>query len=116
MLVTWRYRERNSLIQSFDPRARMIFFLCFIASTLLFWDLRYLLFFAAITLAAVLASRITWEESKRAWLFIGSFITFYSLLTFLTGRGGVEVYSEEHPSLASAPFTILGWRRCSPSP
>ena len=42
MLVTWRYRQRKSLIQSFDPRAWIIFFLCFIASTLVFWDFRFL--------------------------------------------------------------------------
>ena len=46
----------------------------------------------------------------RAWLFIGGFIIFFSLLTFLTGRGGMELYTREH-LLASyhAPFSILGW-------
>ena len=37
MLVTWRYRERRSLVQSFDPRAWIIFYACFMASTLLTW-------------------------------------------------------------------------------
>jgi energy-coupling factor transport system permease protein len=112
MLVTWRYRDRHSYLQTFDPRALLIFYGCFIFGTLFFWDLRFLLFFLAIALIAVKASGITWQESRRAWLFIGSFIFFFSFLTFLTGRGGGEsLYAEEH-SLASwqAPFTLLGWR------
>jgi energy-coupling factor transport system permease protein len=111
MLVTWRYRKRKSLIQSFDPRAWIVFFACFLASTLFFWDFRYLVFFIGIALLVMLTSGISWKESRRAWLFIGGFVVFFSLLTFLTGRGGMELYSEEH-TLARFPagFTILGWR------
>ncbi len=111
MLVSWRYRERMSLVQSFDPRAWFIFYFCFIASTLLFWDLRYLLVLASIALFFVLNSGVTWQESKRAWLFMGTFIIFFSLLTFLTGRGGMEVYKHEHLIRSFvARFAIFGWR------
>jgi energy-coupling factor transport system permease protein len=48
---------------------------------------------------------------SRAWIFIGGFITIFALLTFLTGRGGVEVYTVEHIlTRLEAPFTIIGWR------
>lgn len=111
MLVAWRYRKRDSIIQSLDPRAFLIFFACFIASTLFFWDLRYLLFFLAIALFFVISSKITWKEMGRAWLFIGGFVLFFSFLTFLTGRGGIELYKTEHLiQRYVAPFTILGWR------
>lgn len=111
MLVTWRYRQRNSLVQSFDPRAWVIFFTCFLASTLFFWDLRYLVFFFVIALVAIFTSGVTWKESRRAWLFILAFITFFSVLTFLTGRGGMELYKTEHIiRRMQAPFTIFGWR------
>jgi energy-coupling factor transport system permease protein len=111
MLVTWRYRKRDSLVQSFDPRAWLIFYATFLASTLLFWDTRYLLVFLAISILAILFSGVKWSEMSRAWIFIGGFIIFFSLLTFLTGRGGLELYQEEH-LLASlkAPFHILGWQ------
>jgi len=47
----------------------------------------------------------------RAWLFIGGFVMFFSLLTFLTGRGGMEFYTEEHLITSlSAPFTIFNWQ------
>jgi energy-coupling factor transport system permease protein len=111
MLVTWRYRKRKSLIQSFNPRAWLIFFACFIASSVLFWDLRYLLFFFAMALLTVFTSGIRWREMRRAWLFIGGFIVFFSVLTFLTGRGGIELYKEEHIlTRLVAGFKILGWR------
>jgi energy-coupling factor transport system permease protein len=111
MLVTWRYRKRKSFIQSFDPRAWLIFYACYLASTLFFWDLRYLCGMLAIALFVVFTSGIPWREMRRAWLFIGGFVFFFALLTFLTGRGGVEVYKQEHLIRRfAASFTILGWR------
>lgn len=111
MLVTWRYRKRKSLIQAFDPRAYFIFYACFMACTLLFWDLRFLAFFMSITLLFVFTSGVRFGEMRRAWLFIGSFMVFYAALIFLTGRGGVEVYDTEHIlRQLEAPFTIFGWR------
>lgn len=110
MLVTWRFRQRSgSIIQSFDPRAWFIFFACFLISTLMFWDARFLFFFALVALFFVLTSRIRWQEMRRAWLFLGFFITFYTALTFLTGRGSVEVYTQERViTTLTAPFTLFG--------
>jgi energy-coupling factor transport system permease protein len=111
MLATWRYRERGSLIQSFDPRAWIIFYACFLVGSVMFWDLRYLLVFLAIALFSIFASKVSWKETRRAWLFIGGFVIFFSLLTFLTGRGGIELYEVEHVIRKyEAGFTILGWR------
>ncbi|MBA4376803.1 MAG: hypothetical protein C0401_11625, partial [Anaerolinea sp.] len=110
MLVSWRYRKRDSLLQSFDPRAWIIFFSCFLASTLFFWDFRYLLFFLTIALVSILTSGIKWKEMARAWIFIIGFILFFSFLTFLTGRGGMELYTTEHTlAKLAASFKIFGW-------
>jgi len=110
MLVAWRYRKRDSLLQSFDPRAWLIFFACYLASTLFFWDTRFLAFFFAIALLFVFSSGIRWNEMAKAWIFIGGFILFFSFLTFLTGRGGMELYTTEHSYFkAAAHFNILGW-------
>ena len=111
MLVTWRYRKRKSIIQYFDPRAWIIFYACFITATVFFWDVRYLLFFFIIALVVVFNADVSWKEMRRGWLFIGGFIIFFSLLTFLTGRGGMELYTTEHLiKTVAAPFTIFGWR------
>ena len=111
MLVTWRYRKRKSFIQSFDPRAWLIFYAAFIASTLFFWDARLLVFFMAWTLFVIFTSGIRFNEMRRAWLFIGTFLIFYAVLIFLTGRGGTEVFCEGHIlTRLEASFTIFGWR------
>ncbi|MBN2047175.1 MAG: energy-coupling factor transporter transmembrane protein EcfT [Anaerolineaceae bacterium] len=110
MLVTWQYRERDSLIQKFDQRAWVIFIVLFVSSTFLFWDMRYLAFFFAIAIISVISSGVTWKESKKAWLFIGGFIFIYATLTFLTGRGGMQFYEEEHIiRTLVAPFRVFGW-------
>jgi energy-coupling factor transport system permease protein len=111
MLVAWRYRKRSgSLIQGFDPRAWIIFYLCFLFSTLAFWDVRFLLFFFVIALIVLLTSGVRWGEMRRAFLFIIGFVFFFSILTFLTGRGGTELYKQEHLIRQfKASFSILGW-------
>lgn len=111
MLVAWRYRKReNSLIQKFDPRAWLIFYACFLFATLSFWDVRFLLPFWFIAIFVLFTSGVTWKEIRRAFLFIIGFIFFFAILTFLTGRGGTELYAEEHLiRQIKAPFSIFGW-------
>ena len=111
MLVPWRYRKReNSLIQKFDPRAWLIFYACFLFATLAFWDVRYLLPFWMLAVFVLLTSGVTWKEIRRAFLFIIGFVFLFAILTFLTGRGGSELYTEEHLIRQfRAPFSIFGW-------
>ncbi|MCI0554205.1 MAG: energy-coupling factor transporter transmembrane protein EcfT [Anaerolineae bacterium] len=110
MLVAWKYRKRKSIIQWFDPRAWLIFYACFLVSTLAFWDVRFLLFFFVLALIVLFNSGVKWHEIRRAFLFIIAFITFFAILTFLTGRGGTELYTEEHLIREfKAPFSIFGW-------
>jgi energy-coupling factor transport system permease protein len=111
MLVAWRFRKRdNSLIQWFDPRAWIRFYLCFLVSTLASWDIRFLLPFFVISIVVLVTSGVKWHEIKRAFLFIVGFVLFFSILTFLTGRGGTEVYKTEHLIRQfKASFSILGW-------
>ncbi|MFT3895150.1 MAG: energy-coupling factor transporter transmembrane component T [Anaerolineales bacterium] len=110
MLVSWKYRKRRSIIQWFDPRAWLTFYGCFLMSTLAFWDIRFLLFFFAIALIVLFNSGVSWKETRRAFLFILGFIFFFAILTFLTGRGGSEVYETEHTIREfKASFSILGW-------
>jgi len=111
MLVAWRYRKReNSFIQSFDPRAWIIFYGCFLFATLSFWDVRFLLPFLVIAIFVLLTSGVKWHEIRRAFLFIVGFVFFFAILTFLTGRGGTELYEQEHLIREfKASFSILGW-------
>lgn len=110
MLVAWRYRKRKSLIQWFDPRAWIIFYACYLVSTLFFWDIRFLIPFLLTALVVLFTSGVTWKEIRRAFLFIIGFVVIFTFLTFLTGRGGSEVYATEHTIREfRASFSILGW-------
>jgi energy-coupling factor transport system permease protein len=63
-----------------------------------------------LALFVLLTSGVKWHEIRRAFLFIVGFVVFFSILTFLTGRGGSEVYAQEHLIRQfRAPFSILGW-------
>jgi energy-coupling factor transport system permease protein len=113
MLITWKYRERNTIIQRLDPRARIIFMLAMLFSVVQFWDLRLVLGFLALALAQYFLARLTWRETRRAWLLISILIVFMTILTFLTGRGGVSyAYFEEHVITRLGPFSlpIVGWQ------
>jgi energy-coupling factor transport system permease protein len=111
MLVAWRYRKReNSFIQSFDPRAWVIFYACFLFGTLSSWDARVLSPFFVIAFFVLFTSGVKWQEMRRAFLFIITFVLVFALLTFLTGRGGTEHYQQEHLIREfRASFSVLGW-------
>jgi len=97
MLATWSYKDRDTAIQRLDPRARVIFMIATSIATALTWDLRLVLLPFALTIAELFLARLTWRELRRFTLVISAFIIFLTLLTLLTGRGGVGVYDAEHP-------------------
>jgi energy-coupling factor transport system permease protein len=113
MLIAWRYRERDTIIQRLDPRARIIFMLAMLFSIIQFWDLRIILVFLGIALLQVGLARLTWQETRRVWILISILILVMTTLTFLTGRGGVQyAYHEEHLIRRIGPLSlpIVGWQ------
>lgn len=113
MLIAWRYRERDTIIQRLDPRARIIFMLAMLFSVIQFWDLRIMLLFLGVALLQFGLARLTWRETRRAWILISFIILFMTTLTFLTGRGGVAyAYHEEHLIHRLGPLSlpIVGWQ------
>ncbi|MBI1881612.1 MAG: energy-coupling factor transporter transmembrane protein EcfT [Chloroflexi bacterium] len=109
MLVTWRYRERNTIIQRLDPRARIIFMLCALLSIYQIWNLPLVLFFFVLAIAQLWLARLTWQEMRRFWLIMLFIITILSLATALTGRGGINIYTETYPyPLWQTEFQLFG--------
>jgi energy-coupling factor transport system permease protein len=112
MLIAWKYRERDTIIQRLDPRARIIFMLAMLFSIIQFWDLRITLGFVALALTQYFLAKLTWRDTRRSWLLISILIVFMTILTFLTGRGGVATaYFEEHVLTQLGPLSlpIVGW-------
>ena len=113
MLIAWRYRERDTIIQRLDPRARIIFMLAMLFSIVQFWDLRVMLAFLGIALLQYGLARLTWQETRRVWILISFIILVMTTLTFITGRGGVQyAYHEEHLITRVGPLSlpIVGWK------
>lgn len=113
MLVAWKYRKRDTIIQRLDPRARIIFMLSTLFSIIQFWDLRVGLLFLALALAQFFLAKLTWRETRRAWSFISILIVLMTILTFLTGRGGVATaYHVEHLITRVGPLSLpfFGWQ------
>lgn len=117
MLVTWKYRLRDTFIQRLDPRTRFIYMLCIIFALTLpdIWDFRIILPLFLISLTLYLLARIEWKDVKRVWIFIGIFVFFIvGLNAVLSGRGGPSsVTNIVSPVLfmlpIKIPFTEIGW-------
>jgi energy-coupling factor transport system permease protein len=113
MLIAWRYKERDTIIQRLDPRARIIFMLAMLFSIIQFWDLRIELLFLGIAVFQYALAKLTWRETRRTWILISFIIFFMTTLTFFTGRGGMEyAYHEEHLIHRIGPLSlpVVGWQ------
>ncbi len=107
MLVAWRYKERGTAYQRLNPRVRLLVILALLFAIIQVWDLRVLLSFLAYAALQYASARLTWRETRRTWIVLGPFITFIVLLTFLTGRGGLNVFEDT---------TVLWQGRLGPLP
>jgi energy-coupling factor transport system permease protein len=117
MLVTWKYRPRDTFIQRLDPRTRFIFMLCIIFALTIpeIWDYRIILPLFLVSLTLYLLARIEWKDVRRAWMYM-VFLVFFivGLNGLLSGRGGPSaVTSVDSPVLFEVPikipFTQIGW-------
>ena len=113
MLVTWRYRLRNGLMEKFDPRARWIFSLAFLFAVTMFWDARFLIFFFMVAFIWYFSSLAKWKETRRGWYLV-SFILFMMIVinTIITGGGaGGVVPPGGHLVLPQGgTFPLTGWQ------
>jgi energy-coupling factor transport system permease protein len=117
MLVTWKYRPRNTFIQRLDPRTRLIFFVCVILALTVpdIWDIRIILPLFAVSLTLYFLARIEWKDVRRVWLTMSILVLFIvGLNGMLSGRGGPSsVTNLPSPVVFEVPikipFTEIGW-------
>jgi energy-coupling factor transport system permease protein len=112
MLVSWKYRPRNTIIQRLDPRSRLIFLACVILGITIpnIWDFRIIFPLFLTTLGLYLLARIEWKDVRRTWLFIFFLIFFIvGLNGVLSGRGGpTSVMQDTSDPLFIIPLFIPG--------
>jgi len=114
MLVTWKYRPRNTFIQRLDPRTRFIFMACIILALSIpeIWDYRIILLLFLLSLTLYLMARIEWKDVRRALLYIFILVFFIvGLNGLLSGRGGPSsVLDPSSPVLFTIPIVpAWGW-------
>jgi energy-coupling factor transport system permease protein len=106
MLVSWKYRPRDTFIQRLDPRSRLIFLACIIMALTIpsIWDIRIILPLFLLTLTLYLLAQIEWKDVRRVWMFI-FFLVFFivGLNAILFGRGGPNSVIND----TSAPLFII---------
>src|SRR5215211_4283952 len=108
MLVTWKYRPRNTFIQRLDPRTRFIFMLCIILALTIpeIWDYRIILPLFLLSLTLYFLARIEWKDVRRTWIFILILVVFIvGLNGMLSGRGGPSSVTD----IPSPVVFKVGW-------
>ena len=112
MLATWKYRPRNTFIQSLDPRTRLVFMLCVIFALTIpeIWDYRIVFPLFIVSLTLFLMARIEWKDIRRPLLFIFILVFFIvGLNAIVFGRGGPSsVLDPNSPVLFTIPFLLPG--------
>lgn len=117
MLVTWKYRPRNTFIQRLDPRTRLLFFFSVILGLTIpeIWDYRIIFSLFAVSLTLYFLARIEWKDVRRVWPYIFVLVFFIvGLNGLLSGRGGPSsVTNLPSPTIFTVPikipFTDIGW-------
>ena len=107
MLVSWRYKYRNSPMDRIDPRARWIFSFAFLLSISMFWNARYLVFLFILAVIWYSLGRTRWKETRRGWLLVS--IMLFSMIvinTIITGGGAGGVVPEGGHKLWPDGFTL----------
>ena len=88
MLISWRYKHRNSIMDRIDPRSRWIFSFAFLLSATMVWSVNFLFPFFILALVWYAFGRTRWKETRRGWLLV-SFMLFTMIVinTIITGGG-----------------------------
>jgi len=109
MLVTWKYRPRNTFIQSLDPRTRLIFMICIILGLTIpdVWDFRIVLSVFLLSLTLFLMARIAWKDVRRVFLYVFILVFFIvGLNGLLSGRGGPSSVLDPNSPVLFHVFTM----------
>lgn len=109
MLIAWRYREKDTIYQRFDPRARLIFMLLLTLTTWLVWDLRWVLVILGISVIQYVLARISLRESWQFWVVIGLMAISLSIISSITGSRMTGYVTEEHTLFTGSAFRLLFW-------
>jgi energy-coupling factor transport system permease protein len=105
----------TSLFRTFDPRALVIFYLCFVIAAMYVADVRVL---AALTVTAfviALLSRPTWRDVRRPLFSLIILITMFSAINLFFGRGWIFALTNALRLITLFLITVLIARGINPA-
>lgn len=113
MLISWRYKYRNSIMDKIDPRSRWIFSFAFLLSVTMFWNASFLIFFFILAIIWYAFGRVSWKEARKGWLLVS--IMLFSMIvinTIITGGGAGGVVPPGGHEIWPEGFTLplLNWQ------
>jgi energy-coupling factor transport system permease protein len=92
-------------LQSFDPRARLIFYACFTTAVLVAADLRALAGLALFAIAVLIFARVAWERIKGVWVGVVVFIALITIINLLF-RTPLEAVQQALRAVAMAAISL----------
>lgn len=91
--------------QSFDPRARVILYVCFTTAVLLVNDLRVLAGLALIGIVLLITARVDWQKMRALWVSVVVFITIITAFNLLL-RSPMEAAQQALRAVAMASASL----------
>lgn len=92
-------------IESFDPRARVTFYVCLTTAVLMVNDLRVLAGLALLGIGTLIFARVPWARMKRIWLGAAILIALITALNLLF-RSPVEAAQQALRAVAMAAASL----------
>ncbi|MFC1464270.1 MAG: energy-coupling factor transporter transmembrane component T family protein [Candidatus Brachytrichaceae bacterium NZ_4S206] len=92
-------------IESFDPRARVTFYVCLTTAVLVVNDLRVLIGLALLGVGTLIFARVPWERMKHIWLGAAVFIALITALNLLF-RSPIEAAQQALRAVAMAAASL----------
>ena len=99
------FKSRGTLIETFDPRARLIFFLCYTAALVSIRNLFVLLPLALLPVILFFVARLTFAETKTLWRSNLTLIAVLTIFAVIVGR--------PWPDIAMQLIRFLGLATCT---
>jgi energy-coupling factor transport system permease protein len=107
MLISWRYKFRNSIMDKIDPRARWIFSFAFLLSATMFWNATFLFILFILAIIWYSFGKTKWKETRHGWFLVS--IMLFSMIvinTIITGGGAGGVVPPGGHVIWPQEFTI----------
>lgn len=113
-LISLDHTPRGSAVETLDGRAQVVVYLCLTTSVLVVSDWRFLVALSAIPATIALFARLTWRETRGAWIWLLVLTSIFAVPNLLFGKGFDYTMRNALKLLATFLATIVVVRTIDP--